>query len=71
MIYFAILICIDNISNSKLYVSPRWLSGRAFDFHARDRDSIPSRYRPKSLKQVVTKSTAKLSADVSAMGPRR
>lgn len=33
---------------------PRWLNGRALTLNAEDRDSIPGRVTPKSLKRVVT-----------------
>ena len=44
-----------NFCNVLLYfLPPRWRIGRAFPSHAGYLGSIPSRDRPKSLKQVVT-----------------
>ena len=43
------------LSHLQLTKPPRWLRDTAFASHAGDRDSIPGRGRPKSLKQVGTR----------------
>ena len=45
---------MKSVQHKHVCLPPRWRTGRAFASHAGDRDSIPDRDRPKSLKQVVT-----------------
>ena len=55
-------------------VTLRWRSCKAFTSHAGDRGSIPSRNRPKSLKQVVTSDSSnatRSTTGASGMGPQR